>query len=328
MPRSTKKTCLVTGSAGFIGFHLSQKLLDEGYAVVGVDNLNDYYSVDLKEARNRVLLAREGYTFHKEALQNQDFLHKLFREHEFADVFHLAAQAGVRYSLEKPHVYLGSNVDGTLHVMEAARHARIKPRLMLASSSSVYGLSKALPFRENDPADCPTSLYGATKRANELMGHVYAHLFGLRVTMLRFFTVYGPWGRPDMALFKFVKAVDEGDSIELYNHGNMVRDFTYVDDIVEGIWRLHGVRGTEGLPDYDVFNIGCGHPRTLGEFVAAIEGALGKRAKVEHRPFQPGDVHQTSADISKIRAACGYEPRTSVERGVARYVEWYKRQYG
>jgi len=318
---------LVTGSAGFIGYHLAERLLAAGVRVVGLDNLNDYYSVALKEARNARLQRQASYEFVERDLTDRDFLADLLRRESFATVFHLAAQAGVRHSLDKPEDYLRSNVDGTLSVLEAARHAPNRPHLLMASSSSVYGASERYPYREDDPADRPLALYGATKRAGELMGHAYAHLFGLRVTMLRFFTVYGPWGRPDMALFKFVQAILEQREIELYNGGDMVRDFTYVDDIVEGILRLDEERKAPGQPIFDIFNIGAGQPRPLREFVTAIEESLGRRARVKLMPFQSGDVYKTHADVSRLQALCGYAPRTTVREGVRRFAEWYREFY-
>jgi UDP-glucuronate 4-epimerase len=326
--RRSVRAVVVTGSAGFIGYHLAARLLQSGARVVGVDNLNDYYSVGLKEARNSLLLAQPGYEFHQRDLSEPGFLGDLLSREPFDTVFHLAAQAGVRYSLDHPEAYIRSNVDGTLSLLEAARHAAAKPHLLMASSSSVYGASDRYPYREDDPADRPLALYGATKRANEMMGHAYAHLFALRVTMLRFFTVYGPWGRPDMALFRFVEAMVEDREIELYNGGDMVRDFTYVDDIVEGVLRLDEVRRSEGQPLFDVFNIGAARPRPLKDFVTAIEESLGKPARVRLLPFQAGDVYKTHADVGRLQALCGYSPRTEVGEGVARFVEWYLGFYG
>jgi UDP-glucuronate 4-epimerase len=322
------RSVLVTGSAGFIGYHLAQRLLEEGFRVVGLDNLNDYYAVALKDARNARLLSSRGYVFYKRDLEDREFLAHLLRGETFSTVFHLAAQAGVRYSLDNPEVYLRSNVDGTLNLLEAVRHAPTKPHLLMASSSSVYGASDRYPYREDDPADRPLALYGATKRAGELMGHAYSHLFGLRVTMLRFFTVYGPWGRPDMALFRFVKAIAEDREIELYNGGDMVRDFTYVDDVVEGILRLDEARRAEAQPLYDVFNIGAAQPRPLREFLDAIEQSLGRAARVKLLPFQKGDVHKTHADVSRLQSVCGYAPRTGVREGIDRFVAWYRDFYG
>lgn len=321
-------TALVTGSAGFVGYHLCERLLREGARVVGLDNLNDYYSVALKEARNARLLAHPNYRFHRRDLVEKEFLREVLGRDKIDTVFHMAAQAGVRYSLDNPEAYLKSNMDGTLSLLEAARFTQRRPHLLMASSSSVYGASERYPYREDDPADRPLALYGATKRANELMGHAYAHLFGLRITMLRFFTVYGPWGRPDMALFKFVKAIHEGREIELYNNGDMVRDFTYVDDIVDGVLALDTARQREEQPLYDVLNIGAAQPRPLREFVEAIEASLGEKARIKPMPFQSGDVYKTHADVGKLRALCGYEPRTGIRDGVARFVEWYVAFYG
>ena len=321
------KTFLVTGTAGFIGFHLATRLLDQGHKVVGFDNLNDYYSVALKEARNAILLKREGYTFVKANLEDKPAVMRVFKEHDFTTVFHLAAQAGVRYSLEHPEAYITSNIEGTLNILEAARFCANKPHLLMASSSSVYGLSQKYPLREDDHADRPVALYGATKRSNELMGHSYAHLFGLRVTMLRFFTVYGPWGRPDMALFMFVKAILEDKEIEVFNGGDMIRDFTYVADIVEGMLALDQNRGKDGQPLYDCFNIGCANPRTLMEFIQAIEKAVGKKAKMKLMPFQAGDIYKTFADVSKLQTLCGYSPKTKIETGIGEFVKWYREFY-
>jgi UDP-glucuronate 4-epimerase len=313
----------VTGSAGFIGYHLCARLLESGTRVVGLDNLTDYYDVALKHARNERLAGHSGYEFLHHDVADREFMGALLAREPFTTVFHLAAQAGVRYSVENPAAYIHSNVDGTLSLLEAARHAPVRPHLVIASSSSVYGSSDRYPYREDDPADRPLALYGATKRSGELMGHAYAHLFGLRVTMLRFFTVYGPWGRPDMALYKFVKAVVEDRELELYNGGDMVRDFTYVDDVVDGVLAIEAARRGGDQPAFDVFNLGAGQPRPLREFLAAIETALGRKARVKELPFQDGDVHKTHADIAKASGLCGYSPRWSVGEGVGRFVEWY-----
>ncbi|MEW6055148.1 MAG: SDR family NAD(P)-dependent oxidoreductase [Bdellovibrionota bacterium] len=321
------KTFLVTGSAGFIGFHLSKRLLEQGHRVVGFDNLNDYYSVELKQDRNDQLKGYSRYSFIQADVSEKSAVSDVFSRHEFDTVFHLAAQAGVRYSLENPEAYLKSNIDGTLTILEAARHSKTKPHLLIASSSSVYGLSQHYPFKEDDPADRPVALYGATKRADELMGHSYSHLFGLRVTMLRFFTVYGPWGRPDMALFKFVRAILGGEEIEVYNNGDMIRDFTYVSDIVDGIVGLAENRTKPEHPLYDVFNIGCAKPRTLMEFIRAIEKSVGKKAKMKMMPFQAGDVYKTYADVSKLREICGYTPKVGIEDGIENFVRWYVEYY-
>lgn len=318
-----KNTYLVTGSAGFIGFHLAKRLLDQGHHVVGYDNLNNYYSVSLKEARNAQLKKNPNYIFYKENLEDKKAIQNVFSKHEFATVFHLGAQAGVRYSLENPDAYIRSNIDGTLNILEATRHGRSRPHLLMASSSSVYGKSTRYPFREDDRADEPVALYGATKRADELIGHTYSHLFGLRVTMLRFFSVYGPWGRPDMALFLFVKNILANQEIEVYNGGDMIRDFTYIADIVDGILGLDATRTDPKLPLYDVFNIGCSHARSLMEFVAAIEKSLGKKAKLKKMPFQMGDVYKTISDVSKLKNICGYSPKVQIEEGIDAFVKWY-----
>jgi UDP-glucuronate 4-epimerase len=319
-------TYLVTGSAGFIGFTLSRKLLAAGHTVVGLDNFNDYYSVSLKEDRNRLLGSEGGdrYKLVRASVEDRPVVDDLFREHDFKAVFHLAAQAGVRHSITHPWTYLRSNIDGTLSILEAARHFRPEANLLIASSSSVYGMTEAYPFREDDPADRPVALYGATKRADELMAHSYSHLFGVRTTLLRFFTVYGPWGRPDMALFQFTRGILRGDEIEVYNNGDMIRDFTYVDDIINGMIGLERSRTAPELPKYDIFNIGCSQPRTVMEFISAIEAAAGVKAKLKFAPFQPGDVYRTFADVTKLRNLTGYNPEVEVPEGVRRFVDWYR----
>lgn len=319
---------LVTGSAGFIGFHLSQRLLKEGHRVVGFDNLNNYYDPKLKRARNKILSKTGSYTFVKGDLADPKAVNSVFKKYTFDSVFHLAAQTGVRYSLEDPHAYLSSNIDGTLNILEAIRHSKNRPQALLASSGSVYGTSKQYPFSETETADRPATLYGATKRSDELIAHSYAHLFDIKVTLLRFFSVYGPWGRPDMALFLFTDAILKGKKLELYNGGDMIRDFTYVDDIVEGILSLHRTRGHRDQPNYDVFNIGCGDPRPLTEFLSLIEKSLGKKAKIKELPFQAGDIYKTVADVSKLKKLTGYAPQTRVEEGVPRFVKWYREYYG
>jgi UDP-glucuronate 4-epimerase len=323
----SNQTVLVTGSAGFIGYHLSERLLAQGFRVVGLDNLNDYYSVELKEARNERLKRHQNYRFVREDLSRTSAIKDLFKSNQFSSVFHLAAQAGVRYSIEKPEAYTASNIDGTLSILEAARYSRehhgTTPNMLMASSSSVYGLSTRYPFREDDPADRPVALYGATKRANELMGHSYSHLFGLRITMLRFFSVYGPWGRPDVALYKFCDQIMRGEEVEVYNNGDMIRDFTYVDDIVDGILALQNRRGDENLPLYDVFNIGCSNPRKLMDFFRRIEQCLKREAKIRYVGFQPGDIYKSYADVTKLQELCQYAPKVQMEEGVESFVRWY-----
>jgi UDP-glucuronate 4-epimerase len=315
---------LVTGSTGFIGFHLSKKLLEMGHQVVGIDNINSYYSVALKEARNRELQRISGFQFIKMDMVNREALEELLRRESFETVYHLAAQAGVRYSLENPQAYLTSNIDATFNLLEIARHLKNPPSLMIASSSSVYGLSQRYPFREDDPADKPVALYGATKRATELMAHAYSHLFQLRTTMLRFFSVYGPWGRPDVALYHFVDRISRGQEIEVYNHGDMIRDFTYVDDIVDGMTALAEARARPGQALHEVFNIGCSHPRTLMEFIRSIEKSLGMKATIKYLPDQPGDIYKSYADVSKLQALTDYRPQVMMEDGVERFVKWYR----
>ncbi len=323
----SREIVLVTGSAGFIGYHLAERLLAEGKRVVGVDDLNSYYDVALKKARNALLQKDPNYIFVKSKLENKKRMVGLFDQYRFTSVYHMAAQPGVRHSIDNPDIYVKTNVEGTLNILEAARHAKRMPHLIMASSSSVYGLSERYPLREDDPADRPVSLYGALKRSNELMGHAYAHLFKMRITMVRFFTAYGPWGRPDMAPFLFVRKITDGRSIQLFNHGDMVRDFTYIDDIVDGILGLASARLCSSEPLYDVFNIGSSNPRTLVEFVKAIERSVGKPAKIEYVDFQQGDVHKTCADVNKIKKIGGYCPKVSMEEGIQRFVAWYKEFY-
>ncbi len=331
---------LVTGAAGFIGFHLSKRLLDRGVHVVGLDCVNDYYSVDLKRDRLRQLHEHENFTLLESNLVDADSVNDLFLQHSFQRVIHLAAQAGVRYSLTNPRAYIDSNIVGFLNILEACRHAQT-PHLTYASSSSVYGGGTAMPFSTADKVDHPLSLYAATKKSNELMAHTYSHLYGLPTTGLRFFTVYGPWGRPDMALFLFTKAILSGEPIDVFNHGKMRRDFTYVDDIVEGVDRI-----TEQIaqpdPDWDsgnptpasssapfrVFNIGNNQPVELSRFIEVIEESLGIEAKKNFLPMQPGDVPATYADIDDLVKSVGFRPSTSIETGIGRFVRWYREYYG
>ncbi|CAI0693252.1 dTDP-glucose 4,6-dehydratase 2 [Serratia liquefaciens] len=330
---------LVTGAAGFIGYHTAERLLAAGHQVVGIDNLNDYYDVGLKMARLDLLADKPAFQFIKLDLADREGMAQLFAEHQFQRVIHLGAQAGVRYSLENPLAYADSNLIGHLNVLEGCRHNKVE-HLLYASSSSVYGLNRKLPFATEDSVDHPISLYAATKKANELMSHSYSHLYGLPTTGLRFFTVYGPWGRPDMALFKFTKAILAGDSIDVYNHGEMHRDFTYIDDIAESIVRLQAVipqpnadwtveqgsPATSSAP-YHVYNIGNSSPVKLMKYISALEQALGIEARKNMLPMQPGDVLDTSADTAELYRVIGFKPETSVEEGVKRFVEWYKSFY-
>ncbi|CAI0750340.1 dTDP-glucose 4,6-dehydratase 2 [Serratia proteamaculans] len=330
---------LVTGTAGFIGFHVAERLLAAGHQVVGIDNLNDYYDVGLKMARLDLLVDKPDFQFIKLDLADREGMAQLFAEHQFQRVIHLGAQAGVRYSLENPLAYADSNLIGHLNVLEGCRHNKVE-HLLYASSSSVYGLNRKMPFATEDSVDHPISLYAATKKANELMSHSYSHLYGLPTTGLRFFTVYGPWGRPDMALFKFTKAILAGESIDVYNHGEMHRDFTYIDDIAESIVRLQAVipqanaawtveqgsPATSSAP-YHVYNIGNSSPVKLMEYISALEQALGIEARKNMLPMQPGDVLDTSADTAELYRVIGFKPETSVEEGVKRFVEWYKSFY-
>lgn len=326
---------LVTGAAGFIGFHTAMRLCQSGHQVVGIDNLNDYYSVELKLARLEQLQALPGFAFVKLDIADRDAMQALFREHRFERVIHLAAQAGVRYSLDNPHVYAESNLTGFVNVLEGCRQNDVG-HLVYASSSSVYGMNAKVPFAIEDAVDNPISLYAATKRANELMAHTYAHLYRLPTTGLRFFTVYGPWGRPDMAPFKFTKAILEGQPIDIYNGGDMSRDFTYIDDVVEGIVRIQDCpppyadeseQARQGATDR-LFNIGLGSPVRLLDFVGCIESATGVEAIKQMKPMQPGDVPQTWADVSALAQRTGFRPTTPLQEGVARFVAWYRTFYG
>lgn len=330
---------LVTGAAGFIGFHVSQRLLAAGHQVVGIDNLNDYYDVNLKHARLNLIKADPGFTFIEMDLADRDAMASLFDQQKFQRVIHLGAQAGVRYSIENPHAYADSNLTGHLNILEGCRHHKIE-HLLYASSSSVYGLNRKMPFSTEDSVDHPVSLYAATKKANELMSHTYSHLYQLPTTGLRFFTVYGPWGRPDMALFKFTRAMIAGEAIDVYNQGQMKRDFTYIDDIAEAIVRLQdvipqqddnwtvetGSPATSSAP-YRVYNIGNSQPVTLMNYIEAIEKTLGITAKKNLMPMQPGDVLETSADTEALFKAIGFKPQTGVEEGVKNFVDWYRDFY-
>jgi len=330
---------LVTGAAGFIGFHLSRRLLDRGDSVLGVDDLNAYYDVRLKEARLERLRAGAAFEFARADLADRDAIQEVFARGRFDAIVNLAAQAGVRYSLENPHAYVDSNVTGFLNVLEGARRHGTG-HLVFASTSSVYGINTRMPFGERQNTDHPVALYAATKKANEAMAHAYAHLFGIACTGLRFFTVYGPWGRPDMALFKFTRGILAGEPIPVFNEGKMVRDFTYVDDIVEGIVRVVDRPATPDpgwngdAPDpatssapWRIFNIGNHRRVELVAYIRALEAALGRKAKLDLLPMQPGDVRATEADTSGLEAATGFRPDTPIEEGVRRFVEWYRDYY-
>lgn len=331
---------LVTGAAGFIGFHVATRLLERGDAVHGLDNLNDYYDPTLKDARLGRLHRFDQFTFEKTDIADADAIKALFAKGKITGVVHLAAQAGVRYSLVDPQAYVDSNITGFLNILEACRHYGVG-HLVFASTSSVYGLNTKQPFSEHQSVEHPVSFYAATKKANELMAHTYAHLFGVRTTGLRFFTVYGPWGRPDMALFKFTKGILAEEPIPVFNRGEMIRDFTYIDDIAEGVVRVldHPAEGdpqwdgtnpdpARSLAPYRVFNIGNSRPVPLMEYIAALERALGRKAKLDLLPMQPGDVQSTMADVTELEKATGYRPATTVEDGVARFVAWYREFYG
>jgi UDP-glucuronate 4-epimerase len=333
------KKVLVTGAAGFIGSHLSQKLLDRGDRVVGLDNLNDYYDPTLKEARLDRLRGRKGFTFAHASLEDGQTVERIFAENRFDVVVNLAAQAGVRYSLENPMAYINANIVGFAHMLEGCRHTGVG-HLVYASSSSVYGANRNFPFAEADNVDHPVSLYAASKKSNELMAHAYSHLFGLPTTGLRFFTVYGPWGRPDMALFLFTKAILEGRPIDVFNRGDMRRDFTYIDDIVEGVVRVID-KTPEPDPDWDaetptpgssyaparVYNIGNNHPEQLTRMIEALEETLGMKAEKNLLPMQPGDVQATAADIGALQRDFGFVPKTTIDEGIPRFVAWYRDYY-
>lgn len=330
---------LVTGAAGFIGFHTSKRLLESGIEVVGLDNLSDYYDVRLKKNRLNILEEMAQFQFVKMDLADREGIMQLFQEHQFDRVINLAAQAGVRYSLTHPHTYIDSNLVGFLNILEGCRASHV-PHLTFASSSSVYGSNTRMPFSVHHNVDHPVSLYAVTKKANELMAHSYAHLYRIPMTGLRFFTVYGPWGRPDMALFLFTKAILEGKPIDVFNHGKMQRDFTYIDDIVEGVLRVTeripapNAVWTGDAPDpatssapYKIYNIGNNNPVPLLTLIEVIEKALGKKAQQNLLPMQPGDVPATYADVDDLVADAGFKPDTSIETGVQRFIDWYRAYY-
>lgn len=334
---------LITGTAGFIGFHLTRRLLEENHQIVGLDNINDYYDVGLKKDRlketgiveikeNDLVTSSidDNYRFIKTDLQNREVVEQLFESERFDAVINLAAQAGVRYSLKNPHTYVESNIVGFLNILEGCRHTNVS-HLMYASSSSVYGSNKEMPFKTTDNVDHPVSLYAASKKSDELMAHTYSHLYDIPTTGLRFFTVYGPWGRPDMALFLFTKAMVEGRAIDVFNHGDMARDFTYVDDIVEGMKRLLDKapsKSTEkSTAPYQLFNIGYGSPVNLMDFIHEIEKNLEIEAEKNFMDIQPGDVPKTWADVEPLNNLTGFRPQVSVREGVKKFIKWYKKYY-
>jgi UDP-glucuronate 4-epimerase len=329
----------VTGVAGFIGMHTAIRLLKRGDRVFGVDNLNEYYDVSLKHARLSVLKKYENFIFFQLDIADRSKMDALFSHIKPSRVIHLAAQAGVRYSIDNPHVYVDSNLQGFINVLEGCKHNEVQ-HLIYASSSSVYGGNTSIPFKEDDNVDHPLSLYAATKKANELMAHTYSHLFGLRTTGLRFFTVYGPWGRPDMALFLFTKAILAGEAINVFNHGNMIRDFTYIDDIVEAVIRIadkialpcvlsdsENPNSSGNFPPYRILNVGNNNPTPLIEYISALEKALGVKAKKNFLPMQAGDVPVTAASISELESWINYKPTTNVSDGVSYFVDWYREYY-
>ena len=330
---------LVTGVAGFIGMHVAMRLLADGHEVIGLDNINDYYDVRLKQARLAHIGSPNQFHFHKLDLADRDGINTLFAETRPEIVINLAAQAGVRYSIENPHSYIDSNLVGFTNILEACRHFEVG-HLVYASSSSVYGLNKEMPFHEGQNTDHPLALYGTSKKANELLAHSYSHLFNLPTTGLRFFTVYGPWGRPDMALFKFAEAILAGQAIDVYNHGQMTRDFTYIDDIVEGVVRL-AIKPAQADAEFDaenpdagrstapwrIFNIGNGQPTPLMDYITALEDALGLKAEKNFMEMQPGDVVATASDTQRLDDWVGFQPDTPIGVGVAKFVEWYLADY-
>ncbi|MDR4508609.1 MAG: NAD-dependent epimerase [Candidatus Brocadiaceae bacterium] len=330
---------LVTGAAGFIGFHLSRRLLERGDDVVGLDNLNDYYDVNLKQDRLKQLEGQEGFRFIRMDLEDREGIVKLFSGEQFDVVVNLAAQAGVRYSLINPYAYIDSNINGFMNILEGCRHNNVK-HLVYASSSSVYGANTRMPFSVHHNVDHPVSLYAATKKANELMAHTYASLYNIPCTGLRFFTVYGPWGRPDMALFLFTKAILEGSPIDVFNRGKMMRDFTYSDDIIEGVvrvtdripgpnpnWNGNNPDSAASYAPYKLYNIGNNNPVELMRFIEVLEECLGRKAKKNLMPMQPGDVPATYADVDDLIHDVGFKPSTSVEEGIRKFVEWYRQYY-
>lgn len=334
-----REKILITGSSGFIGFHLCAFLLEKGYKVVGIDNMNDYYDINLKEGRLKILEKYDNYTFYKIDLKDKVDINSLFKKCKFDYVINLAAQAGVRYSLENPHAYVDSNIIGFINILEACRNYPIK-HLLYASSSSVYGGNKVAPFSTEHQVDHPVSLYAATKKSNELMAHAYSHLYNIPTTGLRFFTVYGPWGRPDMAYFSFTDAIIKGKAINVFNHGKMERDFTYIDDIVEGIYRLLKLapkanldwdetkdKLSESFAPYKIYNLGNNQPVQLETFISVLESKIGKNAIRNYMEMQAGDVKKTYADTSDLEYTIDFKPSTSIEEGLEKFATWYKEFY-
>lgn len=314
------KTILVTGSAGFIGMHVARALLERGDTVIGIDNFNSYYNPQLKEDRNNILNKYRNYKLYRADIRDKNIINQIFKNEAIDIVCHLAAQAGARYSIEYPGEYMQSNIEGTVNIFEAARTHQTKD-IIFASSSSVYG-NNPVPWSENQAVDMPINPYGASKRATELLAHTYHHLYGLNMTMLRYFTVYGPWGRPDMAYFKFADKIAKGEPIDVYNNGEMKRDFTYVDDIVAGT-----LSAIDNPKAYEIYNLGNHHSEALGKFIQLIEQNLGKEAKKNYLPLQPGDFLENFADIEKARHDLGFEPETTLEEGIKKFVEWYREYY-
>mgnify|MGYP001158744338 CR=1 FL=1 len=328
---------LISGSAGFIGYHAAKKFTDLGNEVIGIDNLNNYYDVNLKKTRLKQITSNK-FTFIKADFANENEIQKIFNDHEFDRILHLGAQAGVRHSISNPRDYIHSNIAGFVNILEAARHAKV-PHLLYASSSSVYGMNKKIPFSEDDNVDHPISLYAATKKSNELMAYTYSHLYKIPTTGLRFFTVYGPWGRPDMAYFLFTKAILEGKEINVFNEGKMQRDFTYIDDVIDGIVEIidqpplinsitttNFSKSFKSAP-YKIFNIGNNKPENLLYFIEVLEKCIGKEAKKKFLPMQPGDVVKTFADINLLSSAIDYKPGTPIEKGLKKFVNWYIQHY-
>ena len=327
-PLDISKTYLITGGAGFIGFYLSKALLEKGAKVIGIDNLNDYYEVSLKEDRLEILKEFPEYQFVKGDISDKETVFHVFEEFAPQIVVNLAAQAGVRYSIDNPDAYIQSNIVGFFHILEACRHFPVE-HLVFASSSSVYGGNKKVPFSTEDQVDKPVSLYAATKKSNELMAYAYSKLYGIPLTGLRFFTVYGPMGRPDMAYFKFAKKIMAGQPIQIYNNGDMLRDFTYIDDIVTGVENIlcNPPETDENGAAYKIYNIGNNQPEKLMDYIAVLEKCLGREAKKEFLPMQPGDVYETYADVSELMKDYGFKPSTTIEEGLSRFAEWFLQYY-